>query len=66
MAFVLIDERRSDLSDRVTGNPNVATIEVPMPSERERARSCARRRRDAWKSVSDYAGAARDAGRRMC
>jgi SpoVK/Ycf46/Vps4 family AAA+-type ATPase len=55
MAFVLIDERRSDLSDRITGNPNVATIEVPMPSERERlafVREAAET--DAWKTVSDY------------
>ncbi len=36
MAFVLIDERRTDLSDRITGNPHVATIEVPLPGERER------------------------------
>jgi len=36
MAFVLIDERRSDISDRVSGNPYVSTIEVPLPSERER------------------------------
>ncbi len=36
MAFVLIDERRIDLSDRITGNPHVATIEVPLPGERER------------------------------
>ena len=36
MAFVLIDERRTDLSDRITGNPYVATIEVPLPAEAER------------------------------
>ena len=36
MACVLIDERRSDVSDRVTGNPHVATVEVPLPSESER------------------------------
>ena len=32
MACVLIDERRSDVSDRVTGNPHVATVEVPLPA----------------------------------
>ena len=37
-AFVLLDEKRSDLSDRVTGNPHVATIEVPLPSTEERER----------------------------
>jgi AAA+ superfamily predicted ATPase len=31
MAFVMIDEKLSDLSDRLTGNPHVATIEVPLP-----------------------------------
>ena len=38
MAFVMIDEKLADLSERLTGNPHVATIEVPLPdvSERER------------------------------
>jgi AAA+ superfamily predicted ATPase len=36
MAFVFVDERRTDMNDRITGNPHVATIEVPMPEERER------------------------------
>ncbi len=36
MAFVLVDEKLADLSDRLSGNPHVATIEVPLPSERER------------------------------
>ncbi|HEX2203351.1 MAG TPA: AAA family ATPase [Longimicrobium sp.] len=31
MAAVLVDERLSDLSDRLTGNPHVGTIEVPLP-----------------------------------
>jgi AAA+ superfamily predicted ATPase len=33
MAFILVDERLSDLSDRLTGNPHVAAIEVPLPDE---------------------------------
>jgi AAA+ superfamily predicted ATPase len=37
MAFVLVDEKLSDVSDRLTGNPHVATIEVPLPGEQERA-----------------------------
>jgi AAA+ superfamily predicted ATPase len=37
MAFVLVDEKLSDVSDRLTGNPHVATIEVPLPGEKERA-----------------------------
>jgi AAA+ superfamily predicted ATPase len=36
MAFVMIDERQADLSDRLTGNPHVASIEVPLPSDEER------------------------------
>jgi AAA+ superfamily predicted ATPase len=37
MAFVLVDEKLADLNDRLAGNPHVATIEVPLPSEKERA-----------------------------
>src|SRR4026209_586714 len=33
MAFVLVDEKLADMSDRLTGNPHVATIEVPLPDE---------------------------------
>ncbi len=36
MAFVMVDERLADLSDRLTGNPHVATIEVPLPDEAAR------------------------------
>jgi len=36
MAFVLVDEKLSDVSDRLTGNPHVAAIEVPLPGEKER------------------------------
>ncbi len=36
MAFVLVDERLSDVSDRLAGNPHVATIEVPLPDDKER------------------------------
>jgi AAA+ superfamily predicted ATPase len=38
MAFVLIDEKLADLSERLTGNPHVATIEVPLPDEADRRR----------------------------
>jgi SpoVK/Ycf46/Vps4 family AAA+-type ATPase len=38
MAFVLVDERRAELSERLVGNPHVATIEIPMPDEQERRR----------------------------
>ena len=58
-AFVLIDERRSDMTDRITGNPYVAAVEVPMPSETERLAFI----RDVtsggpaekWNAASDYA-----------
>jgi len=36
MAFVMIDEMLADLSDRLTGNPHVATIEVPLPDQTAR------------------------------
>jgi AAA+ superfamily predicted ATPase len=36
MAFVLVDEKLADLNDRLTGNPNVAAIEVPLPDEKAR------------------------------
>ena len=59
MACVLIDEKRADLSDRITGNPHVATLEVPLPEEPERlafARDVAAAPTGAeWTAVSDYA-----------
>jgi AAA+ superfamily predicted ATPase len=36
MAFVLVDEKLADLSDRLAGNPHVAAIEVPLPNQPER------------------------------
>jgi AAA+ superfamily predicted ATPase len=38
MAFVLVDEKRADLSERLTSNPHVASIEVSLPSEADRVR----------------------------
>jgi AAA+ superfamily predicted ATPase len=38
MAFVMIDEKLADLSERLTGNPHVAAIEVPLPETSERGR----------------------------
>jgi AAA+ superfamily predicted ATPase len=38
VAVVLIDERRADISERITGHPHVVSIEVPLPDEAERAR----------------------------
>jgi SpoVK/Ycf46/Vps4 family AAA+-type ATPase len=36
MAFVVVDEKLIDLNERLTGNPHVATIEVPLPDEADR------------------------------
>src|ERR1051325_7028121 len=36
MAFVLVDEKLTDINDRLSGNPHVATIEVPLPDEAQR------------------------------
>jgi AAA+ superfamily predicted ATPase len=38
MAFVMIDEKLADLSERLTGNPHVAAIEIPLPDADERQR----------------------------
>jgi SpoVK/Ycf46/Vps4 family AAA+-type ATPase len=54
MAFVMIDERLADLSDRLTGNPHVASIEVPLPAEDERNLFIAASGGDALAAVSDY------------
>jgi AAA+ superfamily predicted ATPase len=55
MAFVLIDEKLSSLSERLSGSPHVATIEVPLPGEPERERFIAFTvgKRDL-KSFSDF------------
>jgi AAA+ superfamily predicted ATPase len=37
-AFVLVDEKLADVSERLAGNPHVAAIEVPLPDEKERER----------------------------
>src|SRR5881394_4013448 len=37
IAFLLVDEKLADVSDRLAGNPHVAAIEVPLPSQEERA-----------------------------
>src|SRR4029453_19482144 len=55
MAFVLVGEKRADLSERLTGNPHVASIEVPLPSEPERVRFVnATVDAPALKTFSDY------------
>lgn len=36
MAFVLMDEKLSALSERLAGSPHVASIEIPLPEQSER------------------------------
>jgi AAA+ superfamily predicted ATPase len=36
MAFVLVDERLSDLNERLAGSQHVAVLEVPLPAQSER------------------------------
>jgi SpoVK/Ycf46/Vps4 family AAA+-type ATPase len=57
MAFVLIDERLSDVSDRLAGNPHVASIEVPLPDEDERRLFAQTSGGEALAAVSDYSAA---------
>jgi AAA+ superfamily predicted ATPase len=58
MAFVLIDEQSSALSERLTGNPHVAGIEIPLPDEQQRRDflEYLTRGRD-FESASDYSAA---------
>ncbi len=58
MAIVLMDESAAALSERVTSNPYVSDVEVPMPDEAERARFFTTRSRAAISiSSSDYSEA---------
>jgi SpoVK/Ycf46/Vps4 family AAA+-type ATPase len=58
MAFVLIDEKLSALSERITGSPHVSSIEIALPdrAERERFLGFAAAGRD-WSAESDYSAA---------
>jgi SpoVK/Ycf46/Vps4 family AAA+-type ATPase len=38
VAIVMVDEKLADVSQRVSGNPHVAAIEVPLPDDKERER----------------------------
>lgn len=57
MAFVLIDPRLSSIAERLTGNPHVAAIEVPLPNADERTAFLVAQlppTSDAASAVSDY------------
>jgi len=58
MAFVLIDEKASSLSTRITSSPHVASIDIDLPdaAERERYLDFAIADRD-FSACSDYAPA---------
>jgi AAA+ superfamily predicted ATPase len=60
MAFVLIDPRLSSVAERLTGNPHVAAIEVPLPTAEERTAFLAAQlpaSSDAGTAFSDYGAA---------
>jgi AAA+ superfamily predicted ATPase len=54
-AFVMLDEKVSDLSERLTGNPHVAAIEVPLPDEQQRERFIRWSAGPTLKEFSDFA-----------
>jgi SpoVK/Ycf46/Vps4 family AAA+-type ATPase len=54
MAFVLIDPRLSSVAERLTGNPHVAAIEVPLPGLDERTAFLAAQVGDNVAAFSDY------------
>jgi len=57
IAFVLVDERLADVSDRLSGNPHVATVEVPLPAEQERAAFIGAAAGSALAGFSDFGAA---------
>jgi AAA+ superfamily predicted ATPase len=58
MAFVLIDEQVGAVSERIAGNPHAASIEIPLPDEKERLAFIEFVTRDRdFSKVSDYGAA---------
>jgi SpoVK/Ycf46/Vps4 family AAA+-type ATPase len=54
MAFILMDPRLSSISDRLSSNPHVASIEVPLPSEAERSAFLAAQVKSTGKDVTTF------------
>jgi AAA+ superfamily predicted ATPase len=54
MAFVLIDPRLSSVAERLSSNPHVAQVEVPLPSEPERTAFLAAQIKATGKEVSTF------------
>src|SRR5215207_2610234 len=54
MAFVLIDPRLSSVAERISSNPHVASIEVPLPSAEERTAFLAAQVKATGKDVTTF------------
>jgi AAA+ superfamily predicted ATPase len=54
IAFVLIDPRLSSVSDRLVGNPHVASVEVPLPDVAERTAFLEATTRATGKDVATF------------
>lgn len=54
LAFVLIDPRLTSVAERLTANPHVATLEVPLPAADERAAFLAAQAGAELARFSDY------------
>ena len=54
MAFVLIDPRLSSVAERLTGNPHVASLEVPLPDADERTAFLTSQVAASGKTIADF------------
>ncbi len=54
MAFILIDPRLSSIAERLTSNPHVASLEVPLPDATERTAFLAAQIQSTGKEVSTF------------
>jgi AAA+ superfamily predicted ATPase len=54
MAFVLIDPRLSSVAERLTSNPHVAQIEVPLPNADERTAFLAAQVKATGKDIASF------------
>jgi AAA+ superfamily predicted ATPase len=54
MAFVLIDPRLSSVAERLSNNPHVASIEVPLPDQAERTAFLAAQVKTSGKEASMF------------
>jgi AAA+ superfamily predicted ATPase len=54
VAFVLIDPRLSSVAERLTGNPHVASIEVPLPDADERTAFLTAQVKSSGKDIASF------------